>query len=146
MSQSPNNFQKNISPEIEQYIPNIDAAHENPKELLNYVKQVQDFEDEIQEQIDDMIEKELEKEIISEMEKVRNIQDEDDSDDEDKWFPDYKDCKCCHGFVYNCKDKTCIAMGQCYCKMKDDLEQEIEKCPYDKNEDEENNKGVIMTN
>ena len=146
MSQSPDNYQQYITVEAQQYIPNLDAAHENPMELLKYVEQVQDLEDEIQEQIDDMIEKELEKEILSEMEKERNFEEEDDSNDEDKWFPDYKDCICCHGYVYNCKEKTCIAMGQCYCKMKDDLEQEMEKCACDKNEDEEDNKGVIMSN
>ena len=110
------------------------------------MKQVQDFEDEVQEEIDAMIEKELEKEIMSEMEKEKNIEEEEDSEDEDKWFPDYNSCACCHGFVYKCQGKTCMAMGQCYCKMKDDLEQEMEKCACDKNEDEENKNGVIVIN
>ena len=146
MSQSPDNSQKTPNAEVEEYIPNMDPAHENPRELLNYVKQVQDFEDEVQEEIDAMIEKELEKEIMSEMEKEKNIEEDEDSEDEDKWFPDYNNCACCHGFVYKCQGKTCLAMGQCYCKMKDDLEQEIEKCALDKNESEENNEGVIVTN
>ena len=146
MSQSPDNSQQTLTAEAEQYIPNIDPAHENPKELLNYVKQVQDFEDEVQEEIDAMIEKELEKEIMSEMEKEKNIEEEEDSEDEDKWFPDYNSCACCHGFVYKCQGKTCMAMGQCYCKMKDDLEQEMEKCASDKNEGEGNENGVIVIN
>ena len=67
--------------------------------------------------------------------------DYDDSDDEDKWIPDYRNCACCHGYVYNCKGKTCIAMGQCYCKMKDDLEKEEkeENCELDVNVVECNN-------
>ena len=46
----------------------------------------------------------------------------EESDDEDKWYPNYKDCECYKGFVYKCKGTTCESLGQCYCKMKDDCE------------------------
>ena len=117
---------------------NLDAAQYVPKELLNYVKDVEDYEEEVLEQIDDMIGNELEKEVMNEFEKHRNIECDYESDDEDKWIPDYRNCACCHGYVYNCKGKTCIAMGQCYCKMKDDLEKE-ENCELDVNVVECNN-------
>ena len=145
-SQNPDNSQQNLSSEANQYLPNLDPAHENPTELINYVEEMQQFEDEVQEQIDDMINQELEKEIMNEMDKARKEEMEEDSEDEDKWFPDYKDCKCCHGFVYNCQGETCILMGQCYCKMKDDIEQQEDKCDCDEKEDENNNKGAVMAN
>ena len=117
MSQSPDNeYPKNNF--------NLDAAQYVPKELLNYVKDVEDYEEEILEKIDEMIGNELEKEVMSKLQEQRNMEGDYDSDDEDKWIPDYRNCACCHGYVYNCKGKTCIAMGQCYCKMKDDLEKE----------------------
>ena len=33
-----------------------------------------------------------------------------------------KDCECCHGFVYKCAGESCKSLGQCYCKMKDEVE------------------------
>ena len=59
MSQSPDNeYPKNNF--------NLDAAQYVPKELLNYVKDVEDYEEEVLEQIDDMIGNELEKEVMNE--------------------------------------------------------------------------------
>jgi len=43
---------------------------------------------------------------------------EDESSDEDKWFPRFRNCDCCKGFIYNCKGETCTNMRYCYCKMK----------------------------
>ena len=50
-----------------------------------------------------------------------------EADDEDKWFPKYKDCDCCQGFIFKCKGQTCSDLGQCYCKMKDDCDKQVEK-------------------
>ena len=47
----------------------------------------------------------------------------EDSEDEDKWYPKYKDCPCCKGFVYKCNGDSCKSLGQCYGKMKDDCEE-----------------------
>ena len=129
MSQSPDNAQQTSDSDYPKINFNLDAAQyipkELPNELLNYVDEVEDYEEEILEKIDEMIGNELEKEVMSKLQEQRNMEgDYDDSDDEDKWIPDYRNCACCHGYVYNCKGKTCIAMGQCYCKMKDDLEKE----------------------
>ena len=33
-----------------------------------------------------------------------------------------KDCECCHGFVYKCAGESCKILGQCYFKMKDEVE------------------------
>ena len=146
MSQSPNNRQPDINNEEPQYILNIDPAHENPKELLDYVEKIEDYEEEIKEQIDQMISNELEKEVMDEMQKIRFIENDDDSEDKDKWFPDYKNCKCCQGFVYNCTGNVCISMGQCYCKMKDDIEEELEKNGENVNANSDNSKSDELTN
>ena len=146
MSQSPDNAQQTSDSDYPKINFNLDAAQyipkELPNELLNYVDEVEDYEEEILEKIDEMIGNELEKEVMSKLQEQRNMEgDYDDSDDEDKWIPDYRNCACCHGYVYNCKGKTCIAMGQCYCKMKDDLEKEEkeENCELDVNVVECNN-------
>ena len=69
-----------------------------------------------------MMRDEIENEVMNELTKEGQI--DDDSEDEDKWFPKYKDCECCHGFVYKCPGESCKNLGQCYCKMKDEVEGE----------------------
>lgn len=40
---------------------------------------------------------------------------------EQTWYPGRRDCTCCHGYVYNCADETCVSLGICgCCAMKDD--------------------------
>jgi len=57
------------------------------------------------------------------MEEIVDVDDDDESDDE-KWFPKYKDCECCKGFVYKCNGVACVNMGTCYCKMKEECDDE----------------------
>jgi hypothetical protein len=49
---------------------------------------------------------------------------EESDDDVDKWFPMYKDCECCKGFVYKCKGPACSDLGKCYCKMQKECDDE----------------------
>ena len=93
---------------------NLDAKEYKPKEKIV----ANDNEDEEVEEKLDMIVKDMVEEEV--MEELGN----EDSEDEDKWIQKYKDCQCCHGFVYKCKGETCSSLGQCYCKMKDDCENE----------------------
>jgi len=39
-------------------------------------------------------------------------------DEGEEWFPDYRSCHCCKGFVNNCKGETCVTLGQCFCIIK----------------------------
>ena len=48
---------------------------------------------------------------------------EEESDDE-KWFPNFANCECCKGYIYKCKGSACTNMGVCYCKMKDECDEE----------------------
>ena len=93
---------------------NLDAKEYKPKEK----NVANDNEDEEVEEKMDMIVKDMVEDEV--MEELGN----EESEDEDKWIQKYKDCQCCHGFVYKCKGETCSSLGQCYCKMKDDCENE----------------------
>ena len=125
----------NIIPEI----TNINLNEESkPKELNETEKKTEDEEEEkVKEVIDDLYLKDLENEVMDEMNKEMKKENENDSDDEDKWIPKYKDCPCCYGFVYKCKGDTCASLGQCFCKMKDDVEEEEKKEVFNNDNDNE---------
>ncbi len=42
----------------------------------------------------------------------------DSESDYDKWFPKFKDCECCEGYIYICEKEVCVNLRMCYCKMK----------------------------
>ena len=138
MTEQEQNIDNNLNKNAQEYVPtknripkkldfNLDAKEYKPKPAVEYVEADDDDDEQIREQMD-MIEKDmLEQEVMQEL-------GEDDSEDEDKWLPKYKDCECCHGFVYKCKGATCQALGQCYCKMKDDCDNvEEDKAKENKN-------------
>ena len=50
--------------------------------------------------------------------------DNSDEEDENKFFEKYKNCTCCKGYVYKCNGDTCKSLGQCYCKMSDECEND----------------------
>ena len=115
------NFQQeklNLNLNAEEYKPNPQKVdYNNPYQI----KQVEDDEEEEDEELEneelDMIVNDLvENDALEEFE-------EEESDDE-KWFPKYKDCECCKGFIYKCKGDACINMGTCFCKMKDECDDE----------------------
>ena len=96
-----------------------------PKQIVEYVEVDDDDEEEddengINEKVDMIIKDMVEDDIIEEM-------GNEESEDEDKWFPKYKDCECCQGFIFKCKGQTCADLGQCYCKMKDECDKQVDK-------------------
>ena len=117
-----NQVEDTLNKNAGEYIPSK-VRMQKMKEFTNvqYVEVDSDEEEEndIQEKID-MIEKEMiESEVIEELGK-------DMSEDEDMWFPMYRNCECCKGFVFKCKGKTCADLGQCYCKMKDECDKKLD--------------------
>ena len=107
-----------------EYIPTkrrIKREEESNIQKIQYIEADDDEEEEndIKEKID-----KIEKDMIEE-EAIEELGD-DLSDDEDKWFPMYRDCECCKGFVYNCKGEACVDLGQCYCKMKDECDKKLD--------------------
>jgi len=109
---------------------NLDAQEYTPKFVQGLDQQMDglNVEDEDDEDIDNEIENEefdmIMKDIINN-EAIEEEIEEDESDDE-KWFPKYKECECCKGFVYKCQGAACINMGECYCKMKEECDDEDE--------------------
>ncbi len=113
---------------------NLNAKEYKPKptppvkEKIEYVEADDDDEDndeQVKDQIDKMMGDEIENEVRDELENQGKLgNNSDDSADEDKWFPKYKDCECCKGFVYKCSGEACTSLGQCYCKMKDDVDDD----------------------
>ena len=137
MSEPVQNADGSLNKDAKEYVPtknrvpkkldfNLDAKEYKPKPAVEYVEADDDDDEQIQEQLD-MIERDMvEQEVMQEL-------GDDESEDEDKWYPKYKDCECCHGFVYKCKGATCQALGQCYCKMKDDCDNVEEDKPKENN-------------
>ena len=106
---------------------NLSAVEFKPKEtVVEYVEADDDDNDElIKEEFDMIMGDVVENEVMNELAKERKLDNSsEDSEDEDKWIPKYKDCECCSGFVYKCKGEACSSLGECYCKMKDDVDDE----------------------
>lgn len=114
----PNNTvdEKPIQEPAEKLKLNLEAKAYEPK-IQNVLPKDYNQEDEDDYDFDDeeVYHKEVEV-IVKDM--IENEEIEDDESDEDKWFPKYKDCECCQGFVYKCNGATCQNMMSCYCKVK----------------------------
>ena len=139
MSQNQNDDNKALNASAEEYIPtknripdklnfNLNAAEYQPKEIIEYIEDSDDVNDEqIQDEMDMILGDVVQNEIMDEYAKQKNQEDSsEESEDEDKWIPKYKDCECCSGFVYKCKGEACSSLGECYCKMKDDMDDVYE--------------------
>ena len=104
---------------------NLTSKEYNPKKVVEYIEaddddDDEDVDDEVKEKMDMIVKDMVEADIMEEM-------GNEESEDEDKWLPNYKDCECCHGFVFKCKGETCADLGQCYCKMKDDCDRQVDR-------------------
>ena len=108
------NGKLNLNLQAKEYVPSRPLNIQN----VEYIEEVEENNEELDMIMKDMIEND----ILDEM--AENDSLDSDSADEDKWYPKYKDCECCKGYVYNCKGDVCQSLGQCYCKMKDDCEED----------------------
>ena len=137
MSQNQDEKEKPLNTAATEYIPsknripdklnfNLSAAEFKPKEtVVEYVEDDDDNDELIKEEFDMIMGDVVENEVMNELAKERKLDNSsEDSEDEDKWIPKYKDCECCSGFVYKCKGEACSSLGECYCKMKDDVDDE----------------------
>ena len=108
--------EKSSQEKVEKLNLNLEAKAYEPKSqnVINR-EQVQD-EDEDYYFDEEEIYKNDVKIIVDDI--IENEEIEDDESDEDKWFPKYKDCECCQGFVYKCNGETCQNLLSCYCKVK----------------------------
>jgi hypothetical protein len=93
---------------------NLSAKEYLPKSLNNDMEP-DDIEEDAEDEFDMIMRDIIENEVVEEC--------ESESDDE-RWFPNYKNCECCKGFVYKCKGVACENLGMCYCKMREDCDDE----------------------
>jgi hypothetical protein len=98
---------------------NLNATVFKPKVEKTYDFQVEDLEED--ENDDDEDDKIMEDLIAKEQIELPG---DDDESDDDKWFPKYKDCTCCKGYVYKCEGDVCKSLGSCFCKAQEDFEPE----------------------
>ena len=101
-------IQKNndkLNKDAKEYIPtkkripkkiefNLTAKEYNPKRVVEYIEaddddDDEDVDDEVKEKMDMIVKDMVEADIMEEM-------GNEESEDEDKWLPNYKDCECCH--------------------------------------------------
>ncbi len=103
---------------------NLNANEFKPKEtkednVIEYVEDDADEDDDIEQQMNQADEK-----LIDELMKKEQVI-EDEMSDDDNWFPKYKDCPCCKGFIYKCDGEVCKSIGECFCKSEEDLEDDL---------------------
>jgi hypothetical protein len=107
------NIQFNLN--AKEYIPKKESDNNGYKiEGLEDDAEEEESEDDI---IDELVNQELNDPIDP------YAVDEDESDDE-KWFPKYKDCSCCEGYIYKCSGDVCTSLGVCFCKAQEDYDPE----------------------
>ncbi len=118
---------QSLNKEAKEYVPtknrkldlNLEAKEYKPKNKIKNAE-LDDEEDEDVNNKMDMIANDMVENDIIEAAKDENSDDED----ENKFFEKYKNCTCCKGYVYKCNGDTCKSLGQCYCKMSDECEND----------------------
>ena len=98
---------------------NLNAKEFVPK---NTEYQIEGLEEEADEEDDDILDELVNQELNDPIDPIP-IDEEDESDDE-KWFPKYKDCTCCKGYIYKCSGDVCASLGVCFCKAQEDFDPE----------------------
>jgi hypothetical protein len=85
------------------------------KEYIPKSQVVDDIEGDAEEEFDMIMRDIIENEQVEEYES---------ENDEEKWYPKFKNCNCCKGFIHKCKGIACENLGVCYCKMKEECDDE----------------------
>ena len=114
-----------LNKEAKEYVPsknkklnfNLDAKEYKPKSEQKNIDLEEEDDEEINKNMDMIVNDMVVNDLIEEAQN-------DSDEDENKCFPKYKNCVCCKGYVYKCNGETCKSLGQCYCKMSDDCENE----------------------
>lgn len=113
-----------------EFVPKFKKAEEEKVKLnLNAKEYVPKFTKEEDFNEDDYIGEEYERDeddmIMHDILQNEEIEDFDDNEsDDEKWFPQYKDCECCKGFAYKCGGSACVNLGACYCKVRAECDEE----------------------
>ena len=117
-----------LNKEAKEYIPtknrklqlNLNAEEYKPKKKEKNIELDEEDDEEVNKKIDMIANDMVENDLIE----AAKDNDEEDDEDENKFYEKYKNCSCCKGYVYKCNGNTCKSLGQCYCKMSDECENE----------------------
>lgn len=110
------NIQFNLN--AKEFVPKKEVTSNEYK-----IEGLEDDEDEAQAE-DEVIDELVNQELTDPIDPLPIDEDEEESDDE-KWFPKYKDCTCCKGYIYKCSGDVCQSLGVCFCKAQEDYDPEI---------------------
>ena len=119
--------EQSLNKEAKEYIPtknrkldlNLDAKEYKPKNKTKNVELDEEEDEDVNNKMD-MIANDM---VVNDMIEAAK-DDNSDEEDENKFFEKYKNCTCCKGYVYKCNGDTCKSLGQCYCKMSDECEND----------------------
>jgi len=64
-----------------------------------------------------IINKEIENFIMEQVE-----EESEESIDKEDWYPNFKNCSCCKGYVYKCEGSSCQNLGMCFCKAAEEYD------------------------
>ncbi len=124
------NIQKGSNDNIEKLNFNLSANEYTPKANNSNDIQKEFDEMEINEEFEE--DEDIENDELNMI--MRDIIDNEDIDeesDDEKWFPKFRDCECCKGFVYKCNGEACANLGECYCKMRADCDDEDDEDEFE---------------
>jgi len=99
---------------------NLNAKEFKPKMIEGMTVQLEEDDDDEDAENDDVIDDLINQELDDPMQI-----DEEDESDEDKWFPKFKDCSCCTGYIYKCSGEVCKSLGVCFCKAQEDYDPDV---------------------
>ena len=117
------NKDKSLSKTAKEYVPTKNRKLNFNLEAKEYKPKNKELEEEDDQEVNDKIDMIANDMVVNDLIEAAKDNDSED-EDENKFFDKYKNCTCCKGYVYKCNGEACKSLGQCYCKMSDDCENE----------------------
>ena len=117
------NKDKSLSKTAKEYVPTKNRKLNFNLEAKEYKPKNKELEEEEDQEVNDKIDMIANDMVVNDLIEAAKDNDSED-EDENKFYDKYKNCSCCKGYVYKCNGEACKSLGQCYCKMSDDCENE----------------------
>ena len=114
---------KSLSKTAKEYVPTKNRKLNFNLEAKEYKPKNKELEEEEDQEVNDKIDMIANDMVVNDLIEAAKDNDSED-EDENKFYDKYKNCTCCKGYVYKCNGEACKSLGQCYCKMSDDCENE----------------------
>lgn len=98
-------------------VKNKDDKNNEIKENNNKTKNESNVENDSSFDEFSIINKEIENFIMEQVD-----EESEESIDKEDWYPDFKNCSCCKGYVYKCEGNSCQSLGMCFCKAAEEYD------------------------